>query len=97
MRTFGVRSLRNTFHGLGIIIFLEQPCASFVICKALCYNAKEAVPVGADGVHRSAVLSGFWLRVDWLWQAQPDVLRAVAEIIGPDQVAEALRQAIKRP
>jgi Uma2 family endonuclease len=26
------------------------------------------VPVGEDRIYRSAVLSGLWLRVDWLWQ-----------------------------
>jgi Uma2 family endonuclease len=24
--------------------------------------------IGADGIYRSAVLSSFWLRVEWLWQ-----------------------------
>ena len=26
------------------------------------------VPVGDDGIFRSAVLEGLWLKVDWLWQ-----------------------------
>ena len=26
------------------------------------------VPVGKDGIFRSAVLEGLWLNVDWLWQ-----------------------------
>ena len=25
------------------------------------------VPVGPEGIFRSAVLEGFWLKVDWLW------------------------------
>ena len=25
-------------------------------------------PVGEDGIYRSAVLEGLWLRVEWLWQ-----------------------------
>lgn len=25
-------------------------------------------PVGEEGIYRSAVLSGLWLRVEWLWQ-----------------------------
>jgi Uma2 family endonuclease len=25
-------------------------------------------PIGEDGIFRSAVLPGFWLKVDWLWQ-----------------------------
>jgi Uma2 family endonuclease len=38
------------------------------------------IAVGVDGVFRSKVLTGFWLRVDWLWQDQfprvTDVLKA---------------------
>ena len=26
------------------------------------------VPVGEDGIYRSAVLEGLWLKVEWLWQ-----------------------------
>lgn len=26
------------------------------------------MPIGDDGIYRSAVLPGLWLRVDWLWQ-----------------------------
>lgn len=26
------------------------------------------IPAGEDGIFRSTVLDGFWLRVDWLWQ-----------------------------
>ncbi len=37
------------------------------------------VTIGADGVYRSKVVAGFWLRVDWLWQtplpATLDILR----------------------
>jgi Uma2 family endonuclease len=25
-------------------------------------------PAGADGIYRSAVLDGLWLKVEWLWQ-----------------------------
>jgi Uma2 family endonuclease len=28
----------------------------------------HVVPVGADGIYRSAVLEGLWLKVEWLWQ-----------------------------
>jgi Uma2 family endonuclease len=53
------------------------------------------IPVEADGIYRSAVLPGFWLQIEWLWDKQPDVLKAIAEIIGPEQVAQALRNATK--
>lgn len=48
----------------------------------------------SDGVYRSAVLPKFWLRVDWLWQESLNFLAALAELIGPDQLAEALRRSL---
>ncbi len=51
----------------------------------------KPVPIGADGVYRSTVLNGFWLRVDWLWAEEPtDPLRALAEIVGRDRIIAAL-------
>ncbi len=49
---------------------------------------------GDDGVYHSAVLPGFALRVDWLWQEQLDVLNALAQLIGPERFAQALRAAM---
>lgn len=56
----------------------------------------QRVPIEEDGIYHSAVLPGFWLRVGWLWQEEPDFLPALAEVIGPDQLAEALRRSIER-
>ncbi len=39
----------------------------------------DAFPEG--GVYRSAVLPGFWLRVEWLWDDQPDVYSRLQEIL----------------
>lgn len=39
----------------------------------------QAGPITADGIYRSAVLEGFWLRVDWLWQ-RPAVAVALREL-----------------
>jgi Uma2 family endonuclease len=51
----------------------------------------QAVPVGADGVYRSKILPGFWLRVDWLWAEElPSPLGALGQIAGPEKVAEAM-------
>jgi len=50
-------------------------------------------PIGEDGIYRSAVVPGLWLRVEWLWATEPDALGALAELIGPDQWADALRAA----
>ena len=44
-----------------------------------------------NGVYRSAMLTGFWLNVNWLWQAElPAPLRALGEIAGRERVVEAL-------
>ena len=53
----------------------------------------QQVAVGTDGIYRSTVLPGFWLRLAWLWEESPNELNALAEIIGPEQFAEALRRA----
>jgi Uma2 family endonuclease len=49
----------------------------------------------ADGVYHSAVLPGLELRVDWLWQEELDVLSALAQLVGPERFAQALRAAIE--
>ena len=39
----------------------------------------------AEGIYRSDVLPGFWLRVEWLWQEPlPDPLRVLGQIAGMD-------------
>lgn len=52
------------------------------------------VPIGEDGVFHSAVVSGFWMRVEWLLAEElPDPLLTFAEIVAlPPAVIEALRQ-----
>ncbi len=56
------------------------------------YRLNEAgryQPVAADndGLFHSAVLPGFWLKVDWLWQEPfPEALRSLAEIAGRERV-----------
>ncbi|HXG66869.1 MAG TPA: Uma2 family endonuclease [Blastocatellia bacterium] len=37
--------------------------------------------IGADGIYRSRVVEGFWLRVDWLWQTPlPPALDVLREL-----------------
>jgi len=50
-------------------------------------------PVDADDIYRSSALPGFWLKLAWLWQAdpEPDALAALAEIVGPEKLIAALR------
>jgi Uma2 family endonuclease len=55
----------------------------------------QRVLVETDGVYRSAVVPGFWLRVEWLWATAPNTIRALAEILGPDQLAQALQRAME--
>ena len=54
----------------------------------------KPIPIGADGVYRSAVIPGFWLKVDWLWAAElPDPMLTFAEIAGfSAEMVEALQQ-----
>lgn len=58
----------------------------------------QPVSVGKDGVYHSQVLSGFWLKVDWLWaETLPDTLFVFAEIANlPQEVVQTLR-ALQRP
>lgn len=53
-------------------------------------------PIAEDGTYRSAVLPGFWLNVDCLWDEEPDALKAVAQVIGPERLIAAI-QAGSRP
>lgn len=46
----------------------------------------------AEGVVRSSVLPGFWLREAWLWEETPDVLAALVEVIGPERMLAAIRE-----
>jgi Uma2 family endonuclease len=41
----------------------------------------RAAAIAADGIYRSDVLTGFWLRVPWLWQSSlPPVLSVLQEL-----------------
>jgi Uma2 family endonuclease len=37
----------------------------------------QSVPVGEDGIYRSTVLEGLWVRIEWLWQRPLPTLIAV--------------------
>ena len=58
----------------------------------------QPMPIGDDGTYHAQTLTGFWLRVDWLWaEPPPDLLMAFAEIVGlPPSVVDALREAAAR-
>jgi len=60
----------------------------------------KPIPIGAEGIYRSAVIPGFWLNVNWLWADEfPDPLLTLAEIAGfSKEMVEALqRMRTERP
>jgi Uma2 family endonuclease len=52
----------------------------------------QPIPIAADGIYRSAVLSNFWLKIDWLWAEQANPLAALAQIVGMEQLIAALQK-----
>lgn len=56
----------------------------------------QLIAPDADGVYRSRMLPGFWLRVGWLWQDPlPSPIRALLEI-DRDVYAHYLRDELQR-
>ena len=52
----------------------------------------QPVPVDPAGRYHSTVLAGFWLQVEWLVATEPpDVLQALAQIVGPQTLLDAIR------
>jgi Uma2 family endonuclease len=49
------------------------------------------VPLTADNRYHSTVVPGFWLDTEWLWQEEPDPLRALGQIVGVERVLAALQ------
>jgi Uma2 family endonuclease len=62
--------------------------ADFFVLDA---NGQYVPVVATDGVFHSTVLPKFWLRVSWLWQEQPNALKALAEIVGIDRLLDSLK------
>ena len=51
--------------------------------------AYDLAPLDSDDIYRSAVLNGFWLRPDWLWQRPlPRYLRSLASSGSEDSLAD---------
>lgn len=57
----------------------------------------ERQKASGQGIYKSQVVKGFWLKVDWLWQEPlPSPVRVLAEIVGVDpQLLEAFEQALR--
>jgi Uma2 family endonuclease len=49
------------------------------------------VPIDPNGRYHSTVLPGLWLEVDWVLAEPPDVLQALAQVVGPEKIAQATR------
>lgn len=50
----------------------------------------QPIAIDGDGVVHSKVLPGLWLRIAWLWEDNPNPLKALAEIVGRDRLTEML-------
>ncbi|MBI5649008.1 MAG: Uma2 family endonuclease [Chloroflexi bacterium] len=69
-----------------------RPRADFYVLDA--QMRYQPIPIDADGIYRSTVLPGFWMRVEWLWSANaPEPLRALAQMIGRAKIIAALGDA----
>ncbi len=51
----------------------------------------QRVTIDDDGVYRSAALPGFWINVNDLLADDPDWLKALGRIVGPERLTEILR------
>lgn len=66
----------------------KQRADFWILDEAGRYRAGQ---VGQDGIYHSAALTGFWLRVEWLLaETPPDPLAALAQVAGPEKIAEAI-------
>jgi Uma2 family endonuclease len=63
--------------------------ADFYVLDA--HGHYQPAPVSDNGVYHSQVLPGFWLRVTWLWQDDPDAVAALAEVVGTEQLMQAIQ------
>jgi hypothetical protein len=51
----------------------------------------QPIPIGADGIYRSAVLPNFWLNVNWLWETNFNPLTALGQIVGIEHLIQAIQ------
>lgn len=51
----------------------------------------QPVPPEPEGIYRSVVLPGFWLKEQWLWDDEPNALAALGAIVGPERLLAALQ------
>jgi Uma2 family endonuclease len=58
----------------------------------------QPVPIDPDGRYHSTVLAGFRFEVEWVLSATlPDVLQALAQIVGPEQLLAQIARQTPQP
>ncbi len=68
---------------------------------AECYRLDEqgryrTVFAASEGIYRSDVIPGFWLRVDWLWQEPLPLVDEVVLDIGGEEYARRLLELVRQ-
>lgn len=63
----------------------SRPAANRADFYLLADNRYRPAPAGDDGIYRSKVLEGFWLRIEWLWMPEPPAYEAFLEIMATNQ------------
>lgn len=54
------------------------------------------VPIDDDGIYRSSVIEGLWMRVGWLWDRDADPQQCLAEVVGVEAMVAAMRAKATR-
>ncbi|MBI4586704.1 MAG: Uma2 family endonuclease [Planctomycetes bacterium] len=62
-----------------MIDYERKQAEFFVLDKNGIYRP---APIGKDGIYRSAVLKGLWIKVDWLWPKRLPTLMSVLKAWG---------------
>ena len=60
-----------------------HPSASFFVL----HDGEYRPIMVNDGVFRSEVLEGFWLRTAWLWAERRNTLGAMIEVVGIESIS----------
>lgn len=69
----------------------KESAIFYVLDTNACY--RQVMP-DQDGIYHSIVLTNFWINTHWLWaNPQPSELEALALIIGPDALIQAIHQS----
>ncbi len=56
------------------------------------FGVYQPVPLRTDGTFHSSVVTGFWLKVDWLWDQKMSPFTALTEIVGSEKMIGFVRE-----